>query len=115
MGLNSVYQNWYHIYSKQNKILIAYLFSAVPTGTSFVLASISFILIFSGMQMFKPWFGASQLHTFLGGYLGSLLFVLSLTAIGNLETFLFGKNFQVKLFPEGKLNLSYCMFIFIAI
>lgn len=78
---------------------------AVATGTSLILSSISSVLIFSGMQMFKPWFSSSQLHTLFGGYLGSLFFVLFLTAIGNLETCLFGKSFQVKLFPEVSLSL----------
>lgn len=74
-----------------------------------MLTSISSVLVFSGMQMFKWWFNSSQLHTIVGGYLGSLLFVLFLTAIGNLETCLFGKSFQVKLFPEGKLSFCFLM------
>ncbi|CAH1153424.1 unnamed protein product [Phaedon cochleariae] len=83
---------------------------AVTTGTSFILASISCVLTFSGMQMFKPWFSSSQLHTVLGGYLGSLLFVLLLTAIGNLETWLSGKSYQIKLFPEVSLCLLVSLF-----
>lgn len=86
-------------------ILIFYLILVVTTGISFLLSSISAVLIFSGMQMFKWWFNSSQFHTLVGGYLGSLLFVLFLTAIGNIETCLFGKAFQVKLFPEGKLHI----------
>ncbi|KAG5869952.1 hypothetical protein JTB14_017252 [Gonioctena quinquepunctata] len=83
---------------------------AVTTTMSFILASVSSVLIFSGMQMFRPWFSSSQLHTILGGYLGSLLFVLTLTAMGNLETSLFGKSFQVKLFPEVTLCLLFALF-----
>ncbi|RZC40694.1 KRTCAP2 -like protein [Asbolus verrucosus] len=52
----------------------------VTTGISFVLASISSVLVFSGMQMYKPWLSSSQFHTLLGGYLGSIFFILSLTA-----------------------------------
>jgi hypothetical protein len=54
-------------------------FAAVSSGTSFVLASILSILLFSGMQMYKHWLAASQVMTIFGGYLGSVLFVLSLT------------------------------------
>ncbi|XP_044257413.1 protein KRTCAP2 homolog [Tribolium madens] len=79
----------------------------VTTGISFVLASISSVLVFSGMQMYKPWLSSSQLHTLLGGYLGSIFFVLSLTAVGNLETCVFGRSFQVKVFPE----VLFCLFL----
>nr|XP_023024327.1 protein KRTCAP2 homolog [Leptinotarsa decemlineata] len=82
----------------------------VTTKMSLILASISSVLIFSGMQMFKPWFSSSQLHTLLGGYLGSLLFILILTGLGNLETCIFGKSFQVKLFPEVSLSLLVSLF-----
>ncbi|KAJ8951457.1 hypothetical protein NQ318_006889 [Aromia moschata] len=83
---------------------------AVTTGTSFLLSGICSVLIFSGMQMFKPWFSSSQLHTLLGGYLGSLLFTLFLTSMGNLETYLFGKSYQVKLFPEVLISLLISLF-----
>ncbi|XP_066582311.1 protein KRTCAP2 homolog [Prorops nasuta] len=78
---------------------------SVTSGVSFILSSILTVLLFSGMQMYKNWLISSQLRTILGGYIGSLLFIMILTAIGNLETTMFGKSFQQKLFPEVLFSL----------
>ena len=68
-------------------------------SSSFPVASILALLTFSGMQWAKPLLASSQSMTLLGGFLGSILFVFLLTAIGNLEQVMFGKGFQTKL-PE---------------
>uniref|UniRef100_A0A6M2DDG3 Putative conserved plasma membrane protein n=1 Tax=Xenopsylla cheopis TaxID=163159 RepID=A0A6M2DDG3_XENCH len=78
---------------------------AVSTGTSFVLSSLISVLLFSAMQIYKPWLGSTQLNTILGGYLGSVLFIFVLTAIGNFESTFFGPAFQCKLFPEIIISL----------
>ncbi|XP_035727575.1 protein KRTCAP2 homolog [Vespa mandarinia] len=78
---------------------------SVTSGISFLLSSILTVLLFSGMQMYRAWLTSSQLHTILGGYIGSLLFLFVLTALGNLETTVFGKSFQQKLFPEVIFSL----------
>lgn len=78
---------------------------SVTSGISFILSSIITVLLFSGMQMYRSWLTSSQLHTILGGYVGSLLFLFVLTALGNLEATVFGKSFQQKLFPEVVFSL----------
>ncbi|CAG5101130.1 Similar to AAEL007634: Protein KRTCAP2 homolog (Aedes aegypti) [Cotesia congregata] len=82
---------------------------AVTSGVSFILSSIFTVILFSGMQMYKSWLTSSQLHTIFGGYLGSMLFIFILTAVGNLESSIFGKNFQLKLFPEVFISLLFSM------
>ncbi|XP_045482549.1 protein KRTCAP2 homolog [Harmonia axyridis] len=82
----------------------------VSTGLSFIIASISAVLIFSGMQMYRPWLNSSQIHTVFGGYLGSLFFTFSLTAIGNLENCVFGKTYQSKIFPEAFFAMLLAVF-----
>ncbi|XP_046964650.1 protein KRTCAP2 homolog [Vanessa cardui] len=77
---------------------------AVNSATSFIISSILTLLIFSGMQMYKPILIRSPITIIFGGYLGSVMFMFFVTAIGNLEATLFGKNFQLKL-PEIVLSM----------
>ncbi|CAK1544637.1 unnamed protein product [Leptosia nina] len=78
---------------------------AVNSATSFVISSILTLLLFSGMQMYKPILVKSPITIIFGGYLGSLLFMFFVTAVGNLEATLFGKNFQLKL-PEIVISMA---------
>merc|ERR1712025_1054673 len=66
-------------------------------GSSFLVSSILSLLLFSGMQVGKVFLASSQFMTIAAGFLGSLLFVFLLTAVGNLEKSVFGLNFQTKL------------------
>ncbi|XP_071566501.1 protein KRTCAP2 homolog [Temnothorax nylanderi] len=79
---------------------------AVSSGVSFALSSILMVLLFSGMQIYRVWLSSTQLGTILGGWIGSLLFICTLTAVGNLESTLFGKSFQQKLLPEVVFSLT---------
>ncbi|CAH4031030.1 protein KRTCAP2 homolog [Pieris brassicae] len=78
---------------------------AVNSATSFVISSILTLLLFSGMQMYKPILVKSPITIIFGGYLGSLMFMFFVTAVGNLESTLFGKNFQLKL-PEIIISMA---------
>ncbi|XP_033337751.1 protein KRTCAP2 homolog [Megalopta genalis] len=78
---------------------------SVSSGVSFALSSVLTVLVFSGMQIYKSSLASSQLYTILGGYIGSILFICILTAVGNLEATIFGKSFQQKLFPEVVFSL----------
>ncbi|XP_064620955.1 keratinocyte-associated protein 2-like isoform X2 [Lineus longissimus] len=52
------------------------------------------------MQMYRSQLAGQDYMTIVGGFLGSNLFILLLTAVGNFETATFGAGFQTKLFPE---------------
>lgn len=81
----------------------------VSTLTSFVLSTTLSVLLFSGMKMFNQFFTMTPFLTIMGGFLGSFIFIFSLTAINNLETVLLGRNEESKLFPEVFLSLIFAM------
>merc|ERR1712018_28625 len=73
---------------------------ALPTSVSCIVSSILCLITFAGMQLFRNQLGSSKVMTILGGFLGSQLFVLLLTAMNNFENMNLGRNFQAQLFPE---------------
>ncbi|XP_054711425.1 LOW QUALITY PROTEIN: protein KRTCAP2 homolog [Uloborus diversus] len=83
---------------------------AISTGASCLLSTTLFVLLFASMQIYRLHLASSQLMTVFGGFLGSFLFLLALTAIGNLESYAFGKGFQTKLFPEVLISLLVAVF-----
>uniref|UniRef100_A0A914XEY1 Dolichyl-diphosphooligosaccharide--protein glycosyltransferase subunit KCP2 n=1 Tax=Plectus sambesii TaxID=2011161 RepID=A0A914XEY1_9BILA len=79
-------------------------------GTSAVVALISGVLMIAAMQVFRAQLGASQMMTLLGGFIGSNVFVLLLTAISNFEMEFMGDNFKAGLIPEVAVALMVAVF-----
>ncbi|XP_071101506.1 dolichyl-diphosphooligosaccharide--protein glycosyltransferase subunit KCP2-like [Haliotis cracherodii] len=81
---------------------------ALSSRPSMLISGTLGVTLFAGMQMFRQQLASTEYFTILGGFLGSVLFILALTAVGNFEASTFGHGFQAKLFPEvvGCLLLS---------
>jgi len=83
---------------------------ALSTSASAVVSLTLSVMLFAGMQYFKVQLGSTEMLTILGGFLGSVLFTLLLTAFNNLEALLFDDYFQAKLFPEVAACMVMSMF-----
>lgn len=67
------------------------------------------VVCFAVMQMFKQQLGGSEYMTIVGGFIGSIVFILVLTAVNNFENLMFGHGFQSKV-PEVIFSLVVAMF-----
>ena len=84
--------------------------AALSTTVSGMISLILALMVFSGMQFFKIQLASTEILTILGGFLGSTLFVLTLTGINNLENAFIDDSFQAKLFPEVFICLAASIF-----
>ncbi|XP_052796964.1 keratinocyte-associated protein 2-like [Mya arenaria] len=82
----------------------------VSTGPSLMLSGTLVVLCFAGMQMYRVQLASSEYMTILGGFVGSVFFVLALTAVNNFENLMFGQGYQARFFPEVAMCLTGAMF-----
>ncbi|KAJ7563418.1 hypothetical protein O6H91_03G109200 [Diphasiastrum complanatum] len=54
-------------------------------GNSMLYSFLLFVITISLQQMYKERLASSEIYTILGGFISSLLFLLALTFIGNLQ------------------------------
>uniref|UniRef100_A0A0X3PP22 Keratinocyte-associated protein 2 n=1 Tax=Schistocephalus solidus TaxID=70667 RepID=A0A0X3PP22_SCHSO len=80
----------------------------LKTEVSCVVSVISWIAVCALLQVFKWAFISTPAMLLVAGLIGSVLFLLSLTAVNNAENIIFGRGFQSQLFPEvfGCIMLS---------
>ncbi|XP_055847544.1 protein KRTCAP2 homolog [Episyrphus balteatus] len=72
---------------------------------SFVVSSILVVVLLATLRFYNPWFNASPQNTIVGGFIGSWLFIFTLTSVSNIEMIAFGSNFQAKFIPE----IAFCL------
>ena len=65
-------------------LIFSLVISALSSGPSFVVSATLTISIFAGMQMFKHQLAATEYMTVLGGFIGSLFFIMLLTVSLNI-------------------------------
>ncbi|KAA0186524.1 Keratinocytes associated protein 2 [Fasciolopsis buskii] len=81
------------------------------TGMSCCMATLLSIVMVALMNLSANLLSSSKCLTVVGGFLGSLLFVLLITAVNNAECLIFGAGFQSGLFPEVILCISLSAFV----
>jgi len=82
----------------------------LSNGMSALVATVLAGGVFSGMQLNRHVLASSGPLTILGGGLGALLFLFILTAVGNFELMVFGRGYQIGLFPEVASCLVLALF-----
>ena len=81
---------------------LSWLFPALDTKLSFALSSLLAVTTLAVTQAFKTQLAESKSMTIVGGGVGSIFFLFLITAIGNGESLMFGKGFELQFVPEGK-------------
>uniref|UniRef100_A0A1B0FQJ6 Uncharacterized protein n=1 Tax=Glossina morsitans morsitans TaxID=37546 RepID=A0A1B0FQJ6_GLOMM len=83
--------------------------SVPPRGhlISAIISCIMTLMIYATLRFYSEWFNSSQLNTILGGFIGSWLFIFSLTSLSNVEMLLFGEDFSSKFIPE----ILFCLIV----
>ncbi|CAH8533857.1 unnamed protein product [Heterobilharzia americana] len=72
----------------------------LKSGTSSFMSLLLLIVLFAAMRLFTETLCSSKLMTIIGGFFGSLGFVLLITFVNNFERTVFGDEFYSGVFPE---------------